>query len=135
MARFLKNITPPSAAMFLAATFVFVASIAFYADPVGLNGEFVYDDKGTVVWNPTVKADAAWSDLLVKDFWGKDDLTSPASHKRCAQRSEPCARVRVCVCVCVRYRRLMNDSRLTDDVGVDARFILYFLCCSSAFDR
>ncbi len=60
---------------------VLLLSLLFYGDPVGLYGELTYDDKGTILWNPTVTSEAPWRDVWVKDFWGKDDLVSPQSHK------------------------------------------------------
>jgi hypothetical protein len=65
----------------VASAVVVFVSLAFYADPTGLYGELTYDDKGTVLWNPVVTTEAPWSDVWKKDFWGKDDLDSPNSHK------------------------------------------------------
>jgi hypothetical protein len=63
------------------ALIVIAVSLAFYADPTGLYGELTYDDKGTILWNPVVTREAPWIDVWTKDFWGKDDLSSPHSHK------------------------------------------------------
>jgi hypothetical protein len=67
--------------MFVESVIVLAVCAAFYADPVGLEGALTYDDKGTILWNPTVTSEAPWSDVWQKDFWGKDDLASPQSHK------------------------------------------------------
>ena len=39
----------------LCALGVALLAAAFYADPVTLHGELVYDDKGSILWNPVVK--------------------------------------------------------------------------------
>ena len=54
---------------------------ALYSHPTMLNGELVYDDGGTVQQNPVTQCEVPWVEIWRRDYWGKDQLTNPMSHK------------------------------------------------------
>ena len=60
---------------------VAMLAAALYSHPRMLDGEFVYDDGGTITGNPVTLGQVPWSQLWKRDYWGKDHIASRASHK------------------------------------------------------
>ena len=57
-----------------------VAALAasLYAHPKMLDGEFVYDDGGTITGNPVTLCEVPFSEVWKRDYWGKDPIDSKA---------------------------------------------------------
>ena len=58
---------------------VAMLAAALYSHPRMLDGEFVYDDGGTITGNPVTLGQVPWSQLWKRDYWGKDHIASRAS--------------------------------------------------------
>jgi hypothetical protein len=60
---------------------VAIAASSLYLHPTCLNGDFVYDDGGTVTGNPVTLGQVPFEEVWRRDYWGKDDIRSKQSHK------------------------------------------------------
>lgn len=65
----------------VAAGVAFLVAVGFFAAPPLLEGDFVYDDAGTVTRNPVVLGEEPLRAVWVRDFWGQDEVSDVASHK------------------------------------------------------
>ena len=63
------------------AAAAFALAACLYGQPDLLNGDFVYDDGGSVLGNSIVTGARNLSDLWVYDFWAERPLSDPKSHK------------------------------------------------------
>jgi len=50
---------------------VAVAASSLYSHPTCLNGDFVYDDGGTVTGNPVTLGQVPFEEVWRRDYWGK----------------------------------------------------------------
>ncbi|KAJ1619797.1 hypothetical protein T492DRAFT_1082900 [Pavlovales sp. CCMP2436] len=56
-------------------------ALAIFARPAQLDGALLYDDKAAVLGSPVVQGQVPVSKVWTRDFWGKDEMGSPESHK------------------------------------------------------
>jgi len=61
--------------------FIAVAASGLYSHPTCLNGDFVYDDRGTITGNPVVLGQVPFEEVWRRDYWGQNDIRSAESHK------------------------------------------------------
>ena len=57
------------------------AAVALFGTPSRLAGPLLYDDKAAILRNPVVTGADPLSRVWLVDFWGENELQSPASHK------------------------------------------------------
>jgi protein O-mannosyl-transferase len=57
-----------------------IIAIIVYWDWRALNGNYVYDDAGSVVRNVVVTGSVPWTEAFTRDFWGQE-MKEAASHK------------------------------------------------------
>ena len=60
---------------------VALAASIMYFHPTCLNGDFVYDDRGTITSNPVVLGQVPFEEIWRRDYWGQNDIRSAESHK------------------------------------------------------
>lgn len=58
-----------------------LATFLYCHDEKILNGDFIYDDNGTIVLNPLVLGAVPFDKIWTLDFWGHDELKDQESHK------------------------------------------------------
>jgi len=63
-------------------TVFFLLAIWLYChDESTLSGPWILDDKGTITMNPVIVQDSPWSEVWIRDFWGRNKPQDSKSHK------------------------------------------------------